>query len=83
MNTKVLKMAMSFDYYANLYLEFGKKDWKYSTYCKNLGIVRNRLSVFKDKDIEKITPIDIKNFIISLNDVGNKSIKHYLSLIHI
>ena len=70
---------MKFSYYSNLYLEFGKKEWKYSTYCKNLGIVKNRLFIFNEKDINQITSIDIKNFIISLNDVGNKSIKHYLS----
>lgn len=70
---------MKFSYYSNLYLEFGRKEWKYSTYCKNLGIVKNRLFIFNEKDINQITSIDIKNFIISLNDVGNKSIKHYLS----
>ena len=46
---------MNFKYYADLYLKLGRSVWKFSTFCKNEGIVNNRLSFFFDKEIEKIS----------------------------
>ncbi|MGH1601740.1 tyrosine-type recombinase/integrase, partial [Campylobacter majalis] len=70
---------MTFKHYADLYLKFGKTEWKLSTYCKNKGIVKNRLNVFFDYDIDKINASMIKEFICSIDDVGLKSKKHYIS----
>lgn len=70
---------MTFDYYANLYLEFGFKTWKASTYDKNKGIVKNRLSYFSNMQITEIKPSFIKMWLNSIDDVSNKSKKHYIS----
>lgn len=70
---------MKFHYYSNLYLKFGKNEWKNSTYIKNKGIVKNRLSYFFDYEIEKIKVSDIKLWLNLINDVSNKSKKHYLN----
>lgn len=69
---------MKFSYYSNLYLKYGEKDWRNSTFIKNLGIVEKRLRVFKNCDIKDISVFDIRNFLISLS-VGKKSKKHYIS----
>ena len=70
---------MNFKNYSDLYLKLGKDEWKYSTYCKNEGIVKNRLSCFFDYDIENIKPSDIRIWLNSIVDVGQKSKKHYLT----
>ncbi|MCD8212987.1 MAG: site-specific integrase [Campylobacter sp.] len=72
-------MKTSFKHYADLYLKFGSNDWKYSTYCKNEGIVKNRLSCFFDYDIKDIKPSIIRLWLNSIVDVGSKSKKHYLN----
>ncbi len=70
---------MNFKNYCDLYLKLGKDEWKYSTYSKNEGIVKNRLSCFFDYEIEDIKPSDIRVWINSIVDVGQKSKKHYLT----
>ena len=70
---------VKFKYYADLYLKLGKSEWKLSTYCKNKGIVKNRLNVFFDLDIYEIKPSVIRLWLNSIQDVSNKSKKHYLN----
>lgn len=70
---------MTFDYYAELYLKFGKQNWRNSTYEKNSGIVKNRLSDFSNMKINEIKPSIIKLWLNSIDDVSNKSKKHYIS----
>lgn len=70
---------MDFSYYANLYLKFGKSEWKNSTFEKNKGIVKNRLSYFKSMDIKDIKPSIIRLWLNDISDVSNKSKKHYLN----
>lgn len=70
---------MKFSYYANLYLKFGKNEWKNSTYEKNKGIVKNRLGYFSNLEIENIKPSIIRLWLNNITDVSNKSKKHYLN----
>ena len=70
---------VKFKYYADLYLKLGKSEWKLSTYCKNKGIVKNRLNLFFDMDIYEIKPSVIRLWLNSIQDVSNKSKKHYLN----
>ena len=67
---------MKFNYYAKLYLNFGKTQWKKSTFIKNSSIVKNRFSEFLNLDIDFIKPSMIKAWLIQLKDVGNKSKRH-------
>lgn len=67
---------MKFNYYAKLYLNFGKTQWKKSTFIKNSSIVKNRFSEFLNLDIDVIKPSMIKTWLIQLKDVGNKSKRH-------
>ena len=70
---------MKFSYYADLYLKFGKKEWKNSTFVKNVGIVANRLRFFENMEISDIKPSVIRVWLDGISDVSNKSKKHYLS----
>lgn len=70
---------MKFRYYSDMYLKFGKNEWKNSTYIKNKGIVEKRLFYFFDYEIEKIKVSDIKIWLNLIDDVSNKSKKHYLN----
>ena len=70
---------MKFSYYADLYLKFGKKEWKNSTFVKNAGIVENRLRFFENMEISDIKPSVIRVWLDGISDVCNKSKKHYLS----
>ncbi|MCZ6157812.1 tyrosine-type recombinase/integrase [Campylobacter ureolyticus] len=70
---------MKFSYYSDLYLKLGKDYWKNSTFEKNKGIVKNRLSFFKDMSIKDIKPSLIKLWLNNIDDVSNKSKKHYLN----
>ena len=74
-----MTLNVKFKYYADLYLKLGKSEWKLSTYCKNKGIVKNRLNVFFDLDIYEIKPSVIRLWLNSIQDVSNKSKKHYLN----
>lgn len=73
---------MNFKYYADLYLKLGRTDWKFSTFCKNEGIVNNRLSFFFDKEIEEIKPSDVRSWLSDIMDVGSKSKKNYLNCLN-
>lgn len=73
---------MNFKYYAYLYLKLGRTDWKFSTFCKNEGIVNNRLSFFFDKEIEEIKPSDVRSWLSDITDVGSKSKKNYLNCLN-
>lgn len=73
---------MNFKYYADLYLKLGRSVWKFSTFCKNEGIVNNRLSFFFDKDIEEIKPSDVRSWLSDITDVGSKSKKNYLNCLN-
>lgn len=73
---------MNFKYYADLYLKLGRTDWKFSTFCKNEGIVNNRLSFFFDKEIEEIKPSDVRSWLSDIIDVGSKSKKNYLNCLN-
>lgn len=70
---------MTFNYYSKMWLELGKKSWKPSTYDKNCGIVRTRLKDFAGLEIEQIKPSFIRLWLSSVDDVSNKSKKHYIS----
>ena len=41
---------MKFSYYADLYLKFGKKEWKNSTFVKNVSLSQSLLNA-----IDKVT----------------------------
>ena len=73
---------MNFKYYADLYLKLGRSDWKFSTFCKNEGIVNNRLSFFFYKEIEEIKPSDVRSWLSDITDVGSKSKKNYLNCLN-
>lgn len=73
---------MKFSYYAKLYLNFGKTQWKNSTFIKNSSIVKNRFSQFLNLDIDIIKPSMIKTWLIQLKDVGNKSKRHYINALN-
>ena len=73
---------MKFNYYAKLYLNFGKTQWKKSTFIKNSSIVKNRFSEFLNLDIDIIKPSMIKTWLIQLKDVGNKSKRHYINALN-
>lgn len=77
-NLKISNLS-NFKKYSSLYLKLNKKDWKNSTYQKNKGIVKNRLSYFNEFDIQNIKVSDIRLWLSFINDVSNKSKKHYLS----
>jgi len=73
---------VTFNKYSTLYLKFKKVELKVSTYDKYKNIVKNRLlPVFKDKNIADIKASDIKLWFYSIDDVGNKSKRHYLSVL--
>jgi len=72
---------MKFSHYADLFLEFKKHELKPSTYDKYCRIVSNRLGWFKNKEIEELKPSDVKRWLYSISDVGNKSKRHYLGVL--
>ena len=73
---------MIFSYYSELYLEFKKHELKNSTFQKYTGIVKDRLlPVFGEMQIDEIKPSTVKKWLYSIDDVGNKSKKHYLGVL--
>ena len=70
---------MTFEKYSKLWLDLGQKSWKPSTYDKNCGIVKTRLKDFASLDIDEIKPSFIRLWLASIDDVSNKSKKHYIS----
>lgn len=72
---------MTFKTYSDLYIALNKYDWKPSYLDKNLGIIQNRLQDFMDLDIREIRASSIKLWYKSLDDIGNKSKRNYLSVL--
>jgi len=71
-----------FEYYAALYLEFKKHELKGSSYEKYESIIKLRLNpFFENKDMTSIKPSDIKRWLYAIDDVGNKSKRHYLGVL--
>jgi integrase len=72
---------IQFNHYASLYLEFKEHELKLSTFDKYQGIVKSRFEAFNDLPINEIKPSDVKRWLYSINDVGNKSKRHYLGVL--
>lgn len=73
---------MIFSHYSELYLDFKKHELKVSTLDKYTHIVEQRISpYFDDRQIEDIKPSDVKRWLYSIDDVGNKSKRHYLGVL--
>ena len=73
---------MLFSHYSSLYLEFKKHELKNSTFEKYTSIIKLRLNpTFADKNIQDIKPSDIKKWLYSIDDVGGKSKRIYLSVL--
>lgn len=72
----------SFADYSNIYLEFKEHELKVSTFDKYSKIVQQRLlNTFGDLEIDKIKPSDVKRWLYSIDDVGSKSKRHYISVL--
>jgi integrase len=73
---------IKFSDYALIFLEFKKHELKVSTLDKYTHIVKDRINpIFGDLDITTIKPSDVKRWIYSLDDVGGKSKRIYLSIV--
>ena len=73
---------IKFNHYSKLYLEFKEHELKPSTFYKYVNIVNSRISpYFNDLEIKMIKPSDIKKWLYNIDDVGNKSKKHYLGVL--
>jgi integrase len=73
---------MIFTHYSSLYLDFKKHELKYSTLDKYTNIIRDRIDpFFGSMQIEDIKPSDIKKWLYSINDVGSKSLRIYISVL--
>lgn len=73
---------IKFVYYSKLYLDFKKHELKFSTLDKYTNIIRDRINpVFGELDITTIKPSDIKKWLYSIDDVGGKSKRIYLSIL--
>ncbi|MDD4506694.1 MAG: site-specific integrase [Sulfurospirillaceae bacterium] len=72
---------MTFQKYADLYIQLNEDDWKPSYLDKNKGIILQRFDDFKDRNINDIKASDIKLWYKQIDDVGNKSKRNYLSVL--
>ena len=73
---------IKFSYYSSLFLEFKKHELKFSTLDKYTNIIRDRIEpIFGELDITTIKPSDIKRWLYSIEDVGGKSKRIYLSIV--
>ena len=73
---------MKFSHYSNLYLQFKEHELKPSTYYKYKNIVSSRISFyFDDLEIDLVKPSDVKKWLYNIDDVGNKSKKHYIGVL--
>ena len=72
---------LTFQKYADLYIALNQDDWKPSTLDKNQGIIEKRLQSFMKFDISDIRASTIKLWYKTLDDVGNKSKRSYLSVL--
>jgi integrase len=73
---------MSFKKYCELYIALNEDNWKPSYLDKQKGIVFSRFNAFMSKDVRDIKSSDIRLWLKSINDVGAKSKKHYLSALN-
>jgi len=72
---------MTFKKYSDLFLQFKEHELKNSTFYKYKNIVNSRFNEFMDRNINDIKPSDIKLWLYNINDVGNKSKRHYLGVL--
>jgi integrase len=72
---------MSFQKYANLYLQLNEDEWKPSYYDKNRRIIKKRFDEFQNLDIKDIKASTIGIWYKSIGGVGNKSKRNYLSVL--
>lgn len=71
-----------FSHYSSLYLEFKKHELKISTLDKYTNIIRDRLNPeFANMLVTDIKPSDVKKWLYSIDDVGGKSKRIYLSIL--
>lgn len=74
---------MCFKEFAEYFLKVNKNHYKPSSFDKVQGIINKRLSVFFNYELSEIKTSQIKSWIFSLNDIGLKSKKHYLSVLSV
>ena len=73
---------IKFSHYSKLFLEFKKHELKFSTFDKYTNIIRDRINPsFGEVDITTLKPSDIKRWLYSIDDVGGKSKRIYLSIV--
>jgi integrase len=73
---------IKFSHYSSLYLDFKKHELKFSTLDKYTNIIRDRLNPeFENMLVTDIKPSDVKKWLYSIDDVGGKSKRIYLSIL--
>ena len=73
---------IKFNHYSKLYLEFKKHELKFSTFDKYSNIIRDRINpIFGELNIIDIKPSTVKKWLYSLDDIGSKSKRIYLSVL--
>ncbi len=73
---------IKFNHYSTLFLEFKKHELKFSTLDKYTNIIKDRINpTFGELDVTEIKPSDIKKWLYSIDDVGGKSKRIYLSIL--
>ncbi|MDD3506261.1 MAG: site-specific integrase [Sulfurimonas sp.] len=71
-----------FNHYSSLFLDFKKHELKNSTLDKYVNIVKDRIDpFFGEMDVTEIRPSDVKKWLYSLDDIGSKSQRIYLSVL--
>lgn len=72
---------MTFQKYADLYIQLNEDDWKPSYLYKNKRILENRFDEFQNMNIQDIKASTIKLWYKKIDNVGNKSKRNYLSVL--
>ncbi|KFL34343.1 MULTISPECIES: site-specific integrase [unclassified Sulfurospirillum] len=72
---------MTFQKYADLYIQLNEDEWKPSYLYKNKRILNNRFDEFQNMNIKDIHASDIKLWYKKITGVGNKSKRNYLSVL--
>lgn len=72
---------MTFQKYANLYIQLNEDDWKPSYLYKNKLILENRFDEFQNMNIKDIKASTIGIWYKKIDGVGNKSKRNYLSVL--
>lgn len=72
---------MTFQKYANLYLQLNEDEWKPSYLDKNRRIIKKRFDEFQNLDIKDIKASTIGIWYKNIGGVGNKSKRNYLSVL--